>query len=139
MKNQDLNQLIKSTGLRVTPQRIAVLEALLNSNHPSADWLIELIRKTNPHIAIGTIYKILETFVIKGIAKKVDTQNEIMRYDAIMEPHHHLYCENTNRIEDYYDGELSKLVSDYLKKKNPQNFEVSEVKIQLVGNFNDKK
>lgn len=139
MKNQDLNQLIKASGLRVTPQRIAVLDALQKSKHPSADKLIELIRKTNPHIAVGTIYKVLETFVKNNLVKKVDTQQDVMRYDAIMEPHHHLYCESTNRIEDYYDDELSNLVSEYLKKKNLQNFEVSEVKIQLVGNFNDKK
>lgn len=139
MKNQDLNHLIKATGLRVTPQRIAVMEALQKSKHPSADNLIELIRKTNPHIAVGTIYKVLETFVKNNLVKKVDTQQDVMRYDAIMEPHHHLYCESTNRIEDYYDDELTNLVSEYLKKKNPQNFEVSEVKIQLVGNFTDKK
>ena len=139
MKNQDLNQIIKASGLRVTPQRIAVLDALQKSKHPSADKLIELIRKSNPHIAVGTIYKVLETFVINNLAKKVDTQQDVMRYDAILEPHHHLYCENTGRIEDYYDDELTNIVSEYLKKKNPQNFKVSEVKIQLVGNFNDKK
>lgn len=139
LKNQNISQTIKSAGLRLTPQRTAVLEALIKSKHPTADKLTEIIRKTNPHIATGTIYKILETFVTKGLVKKVDTQSEVMRYDAILESHHHLYCENTDRIEDYYDNELRTLISKYLEKKKIQNFKVSEIKIQLVGNFTDKK
>lgn len=134
---KSVNQLIKAAGLRVTPQRIAVLEALLKSNHPTADKLIELVRKSHPNIAIGTIYKVLETFVAKGLIKKLDTRGDSMRYDAILEPHHHLYSENTNRIEDFYDEDLSALIKDYLEKKKIENFKLSDFKIQLIGDFTD--
>ena len=134
---ENINQLIKAADLRVTPQRIAVMEALLKSNHPTADKLIELIRKSHPNIAIGTIYKVLETFVAKGLIKKLDTQGDSMRYDAILEPHHHLYSENTNRIEDFYDEDLSALIKDYLEKKKIENFKLSDFRIQLIGDFTD--
>jgi len=134
---ESINQLIKVAGLRVTPQRIAVLEALLKCNHPTADKLIELIRKTHPNIAIGTIYKVLETFVAKGLVKKLDTQGDSMRYDAILEPHHHLYSESTSRIEDFYDEGLSALIKDYLEKKKIENFRLSDFRIQLIGDFTD--
>ena len=135
---ENINQLIKAADLRVAPQRIAVMEALLKSNHPTADKLIELIRKSHPNIAIGTIYKVLETFVAKGLIKKLDTQGDSMRYDAILEPHHHLYSENTDRIEDFYDEELSALIKDYLEKKKIENFKLSDIRIQLIGDFTDK-
>jgi len=113
------------------------LDALLKSNHPSADKLIELIRKSHPNIAVGTIYKVLETFVAKGLIKKLDTRGDSMRYDAILEPHHHLYSENTSRIEDFYDEDLSALIRGYLKKKEIENFKLSDFRIQLIGDFTD--
>jgi Fur family peroxide stress response transcriptional regulator len=134
---ESINHLIKAAGLRVTPQRIAVMEALLKSNHPTADRLIELIRKTHPNIAIGTIYKVLETFVAKGLIKKLETRGDSMRYDAILDPHHHLYCEKTNRIEDFYDEDLSALLKGYLEKKKIENFKLSDFRIQLIGDFTD--
>ena len=134
---ENINQLIKAAGLRVTPQRIAVLDALLKSNHPSADKLIEIIRKSHPNIAVGTIYKVLETFVAKGLIKKLDTRGDSMRYDAILEPHHHLYSENTSRIEDFYDEDLSALIRGYLEKKEIENFKLSDFRIQLIGDFTD--
>lgn len=139
MNNQNINQIIKAAGLRVTPQRIAVLEALKKSKHPTADKLIELLQSTNPNIAIGTIYKVLDTFVKNDLVKKIDTQQEVMRYDAILEPHHHLYCESTNRIEDYYDEELSGLIKEHLEKKNIRGFKLDNFRIQLIGDFTDKK
>ncbi len=134
---ENIGQLIKAAGLRVTPQRIAVLDALLKCNHPSADKLIGLIRKSHPNIAIGTIYKVLETFVAKGLIKKLDTQGDSMRYDAILEPHHHLYSKNSARIEDFYDEDLSALIKDYLEKKKIDNFKLSDIRIQLIGDFTD--
>jgi len=63
---------LKSSNLIVTPQRVAVLEALNNlKNHPTADKIKEYVVKNHPNIAVGTIYKTLETFVEKGLVKKV--------------------------------------------------------------------
>ena len=80
-------------GLRVTPQRIAIYEAILKlNNHPTADDISAFIKQDHPNIATGTVYKILESLVENGLIKKVKTERDIMRYDAIMENHHHLYC-----------------------------------------------
>ena len=105
MKKQKHGVDIKSSNLKVTPQRVAVLEALNNlKDHPTADRIKEYVVKNHPNIAVGTIYKTLETFVEKGLVKKVKTERDIMRYDAILDKHHHLYCEDTERIEDFFDA-----------------------------------
>lgn len=131
---------LKDSNLKVTPQRIAVLEALnILKNHPTADKIKEYVVKNHPNIAVGTIYKTLETFVEKGLVKKVKTEKDVMRYDAILENHHHLYCEDTERIEDFFDDELDGIIDKYFQKKKIPNFKVKDIKLQIIGTFNNKK
>jgi len=129
---------LMSCGLKVTPQRIEVLDAVGNlKNHPTAENIIEFIKVNHPNIATGTIYKALMTFVKKGIIKKVQTENDIMRYDAVHERHHHLYCIDSERIEDFFDENLDKMIDDYLKKKKIPDFKIEDIKLQIIGRFTD--
>ena len=131
---------LKDSHLKVTPQRVAVLEALTNlKNHPTADKIKEYVVKNHPNIAVGTIYKTLETFVEKGLVRKVKTEKDVMRYDAILENHHHLYCEDTERIEDFFDNELNDMLEKYFEKKKIPNFKVKDIKLQIIGTFKKKK
>jgi len=140
MKKEKHGVDLKDSNLKVTPQRIAVLEALNNlKEHPTADKIKEYVVKNHPNIAVGTIYKTLETFVEKGLVKKVKTEQDVMRYDAILDKHHHLYCEDTDRIEDFFDDQLNVMLEEYFKKKKIPNFKVKDIKLQIIGTFNNKK
>jgi len=140
MKKEKSNIGLKDSNLKVTPQRIAVLEALDKlKDHPTADKIKEYVVKNNPNIAVGTIYKTLETFDEKGLVKRVKTDKDIMRYDAILDNHHHLYCEDTERIEDFFDDKLNAMLEEYFKKKKIPNFKVKDIKLQIIGTFNNKK
>ena len=140
MKKEKHSLELKDSNLKVTPQRVAVLEALNNlKNHPTADKIKEYVVKNHPNIAVGTIYKTLETFVEKGLIKKVKTEKDVMRYDAILENHHHLYCMDTERIEDFFDDELDNLINKYFQKKKIPNFKAKDIKLQIIGTFNNKK
>jgi Fur family peroxide stress response transcriptional regulator len=130
---------LRSSNLKVTPQRMAVLEALTSlKNHPTADNIKEYVVKNHPNIAVGTIYKTLETFVEKGLVKKVKTEKDVMRYDPILEKHHHLYCEESEHIEDFFDDELNKILEEYFKNKKIPNFKVKDIKLQIIGTFKKK-
>jgi len=61
-----------------------------------------------------------------------------MRYDAITRKHHHLYFSDSDRIEDYYNEELNKLIEDYFEEKKIPNFAIEEVKLQIVGKHSAK-
>jgi Fur family transcriptional regulator, peroxide stress response regulator len=134
-KEDVINTLIKNR-LKVTPQRIAVLDAMINlNNHPSAENVIEFIKSNHPNIATGTVYKTLETFVEKGIINKITTDEDIMRYDAVLKKHHHLYCYESERIEDFFDEDLNSLIENYFKKKKIPNFKINDIKLQIIGKF----
>jgi len=96
------------------------------------------VLKNHPNIAVGTIYRTLETFVEKGVVKKVKTEKDIMRYDAILERHHHLYCEDTEHIEDFFDEKLNDMREEYFMKKIIPNFRVKDIKLQIIGTFKNK-
>ena len=67
MKKEKIRIELQNHNLKVTPQRTAVLEALNNlKDHPTADNIKEYVVRNHPNIAVGTIYKTLETFVEKG-------------------------------------------------------------------------
>jgi Fur family transcriptional regulator, peroxide stress response regulator len=68
--------------------------------------------------------------------KKVKTEKDIMRYDAVLSNHHHLYCAETDRIEDYEDENLNQLINDYFKSNKIKNFKVQDIKLQITGQFN---
>jgi Fur family transcriptional regulator, peroxide stress response regulator len=140
MKNRNNVIDLREINLKVTPQRIAVLEALNTlRDHPTAEKIKEYVVKKNPNIAVGTIYNILETFVEKGLVKKVKTEKDVMRYDAILENHHHLYDEETEVIEDFFDDDLNKMLDDYFSRKKIPNFRIKEIKLQINGEFKRKK
>lgn len=135
MKNK-INEILKENELKVTPQRIAVLDAVLNlKNHPTADNIIEYIKKNQPNIANGTVYKILDTYVEKGILERVKTENDFMRYDFVDEKHHHIYCTESGKIEDFIDEKLDSLLEDYFKKRKIPNFKIENIKVQISGEY----
>ncbi len=136
MNKADLHNELRNKGLKITPQRLIVFEAVvLLGNHPTTDKIIEEIKKNHPNIAKGTVYKILDTFVEKGILKRVKTDKDVMRYDHDLEKHHHLYSTDSDRIEDYYDEDLNILLEQYFKKKKIENFEIDDIKLHIVGKF----
>jgi len=133
---EDIRKKILEKGLKITPQRIIILEAIWKlENHPTADRIIEFIRETHPNIATGTVYKVLETLVENGLIKKVKTDKDVMRYDGIIEKHHHLYCSECDLIEDYKDEELDVLLKKHFKNKKIDGFEIQDIVLQIRGTF----
>ena len=132
-----LRHKLQEKGLKVTPQRVAIFDAIVRlRNHPTADHIIDYVRSNHPNISVGTVYKVLDSLVENNLVKKVKTERDIMRYDAIMTNHHHLYCAETDRIEDFEDEKLNELLTEYFKKNKIKNFNIQDIKLQITGNFN---
>ncbi len=137
MKTEQITGKLAEKRLKVTPQRMAIYEAIIKlNNHPTAENIIEYIRKNHPNISVGTVYKVLDTFVENGLVKKVKTEKDVMRYDAIVESHHHIYCSDSDKIEDYFDNELNQLLERYFEEKKIPGFKVEDIKLQIIGKYN---
>ncbi|MDP3463598.1 MAG: transcriptional repressor [Bacteroidales bacterium] len=140
MKPEEISNRLIEKGLKVTPQRIAILEAIVTlNNHPSAEGIIEYIRKNHPHIATATVYKVLDALESSGLIRKVKTDKDLMRYDAVMENHHHLYCSDSDRIEDYNNTQLNEMLATYFERNGIPGFTIEDIKLQIIGRFRESK
>jgi len=140
MSREEIVSILKEKVLKVTPQRVAVLEALqgCSGRHPSAEEITDIVRRKNSNIAVGTIYKVLEALVENDIIKKVYTDKDIMRYDVMTSQHHHLYSEHSGRIEDYYDEELNRMLNEYFSNHRIPGFRIDDIQIHIEGEFSDR-
>ena len=78
MKIDEIRSKLIEKGLKVTPQRIAILEAIIVlNNHPTVENIIEYIRNNHPNIATATVYKVLDALVENELIKKVKTDRDI--------------------------------------------------------------
>jgi len=140
MKVEEISCKLVDKGLKVTPQRIAILEAIIKlNNHPTAENIIEYIRKNHPNISVATVYKVLDALVENELIKKVKTEKDFMRYDAIVKSHHHIYCSDSDRIEDYFDSELNELLKKHFAKKKIPDFKFEDIKLQIIGKYKKKQ
>ncbi|TVR42269.1 MAG: transcriptional repressor [Bacteroidia bacterium] len=140
MNSAEAIEKLKQKGLRVTPQRVAVFRTVYKlNNHPTAENIISTIQKNLPHIAVGTVYKVLDTLVGSNLLEKVKTERGTMRYDPVLSKHHHLYCKATDRIEDYEDSELDKMIESYFSRKEIEHFTITDIQLQINGKFKFKK
>jgi Fur family peroxide stress response transcriptional regulator len=125
-------------GLKVTPQRLAILEAIYTlNNHPSAEKILDYIKDSHPGISSATIYKVLDALEDNQLIKRVKTNREIKRYDGVIEHHHHLYSSDSDEIKDYVNAELDKHLEDFFKKHKIDGFAIEEIKLQISGKFID--
>lgn len=138
MKNNPaaIRQLLLEKGLKATPQRIAVYNALLDRrDHPTVEMLYQELREQFPGLSPATLYNALDSLCRAGLVQRVKTEQGTQRYDAIQEPHHHLYCAASDRMEDYYDPELDQLIHEYFNRKKIEGFRITDIKLQLTGYF----
>ncbi len=111
--------LLQSSDLKATPARLAVLSFLDNNKSPlDADAIFAHLREEHDEADKATIYRILETFVAKGLLKRLEFGEGKYRYELAGDDHHHLICENCGKIEDISDCNISDLEADIKQKKN---------------------
>lgn len=137
MTAEEVSNMLNEKGLKVTPQRMAIFEAIQDlKNHPTAENISDYIRRNHPNISVATVYKVLDVLVENELVKRVKTEKDVMRYDAILESHHHIYCTDSDNIKDYFDEKLDKMLHAYFEENKIQDFHIEEIKLQIIGKCN---
>lgn len=101
LSREDLSKRLRERGFRVTSQRLDVYEALATSaEHMTPDRVLEAVRPRHPSISVNTVYEVLEALSEIGAIQRADIAAGPRRYDANIEPHHHLVCTRCGRQQD---------------------------------------
>ncbi len=88
-------------GVRLTPQRRAVLEALRESpDHPTAAELLVRVRRRHPGVGAATVYRTLDLLTSLGLADQLTVEGTGTRFDPTTARHDHLVCDRCGRVDD---------------------------------------
>ncbi len=111
---QSLLDALKEDGLRLTPQRIAIVRALVNhTGHPSVEDLYNLLLDDFPTMSLATVYKTISLLKEKHQALELEFSSRDNRFDGLNpDPHPHLICTRCGRITDYFIPGFESIVND---------------------------
>ena len=116
---QQLEQIVSSLrdeGLRITPQRIAIVDSLLKTeDHPSAELIHKIVRKRFPMVSLSTVYKTLDLLKEKKLVNEIEVEGEA-RFDAHTNEHINLVCMKCGKIDDVDEESLKEIQINAAKK-----------------------
>ena len=92
--------LLKEYDLKVTPQRVAIVEELFKNGHMNIDDLYKKLLSKFPSVSLATIYKNINAMVEKVFLSEVKIPNTKSVYELVKTEHAHLVCSCCGAIED---------------------------------------
>ena len=136
-----LRSALLAAGLRVTRQRAAVYDQLLQLDHPSAEEVYQQVRATAPVVSLATVYTALDVLVASGLVSRIMADQGSSRYDARRDHHYHLRCLRTGALVDLdtrFDPNLLTKLDPLLPSDlSRQGFQVTGYRLEVLGYFDD--
>lgn len=96
----DFKKKLKCSGLKITPQRVAILEKICAMGHPTIEEIYEGILQDYPSISLATIYKNILALCEVGLLNEVKVNLQKQRYEISASEHTHAVCTVCGKIED---------------------------------------
>ena len=138
---KDINQKLRSSGLRPTRQRVKISEILFKNKetfHFTVEYLEEKInKKFKEKISLATIYNTVHAFQKKGYIKKIPLEANKSYYDTNMKNHHHFFDENSQTLKDINEDEIK--ISTIPNSPVNKKIKSLEVLIRLVNANHSQK
>lgn len=130
MSLDELAGFLKARGLRMTPQRMEILQLLQTLSHPTAEQLYAKIRERFPFVSQATVYNTLKTLKELGIVEELESGPRIHRYEMAGERHCHFVCNVCGEIFD-----LEAETPEWFRHLPARHgdFQIEECRMELSG------
>ena len=108
ISQEKFKKMLKEKGLKVTNQRLLVLEVLADNRHRhlTAEDIYELVREDYPEIGLATIYRTVQLLLEMQLVDRINLDDGFVRYEIgdsrsgeIRHHHHHLITK-INSLEE---------------------------------------
>lgn len=141
---ENFKEILKSHGLKVTNQRVILLEALSKhkGEHLTPEEIYEIVKEDHPEIGLATVYRTIQLLCQLELVEKVVLVDGIVRYEMTERDrgsahhHHHIICLDCGNVESFEDDLLENLESAIAKKTG---FEVVNHEVKFYGYCNKCK
>jgi Fur family ferric uptake transcriptional regulator len=131
------HDVLKSRGVTVTAQRLAVLNAVSRAPHATAEELVDLAKGEIGAISRQSVYDTLNTFVDLGLVRRIQPSGSPALYeDRVGDNHHHLICRGCGRVVDV---DCSVGAMPCLQAADDNGFEIDEAEVAYWGRCPDCK
>lgn len=131
MHLRDALETLKSTGVRITPQRHAILEFLIQSMiHPTADDIYKALEAKFPNMSVATVYNNLRVFRESGLVKELTYGDSSSRFDFVTNDHYHIICDSCGKIVDFHYPGLDEV--EHLAS-HVTGFQVNSHRMEIYG------
>ena len=129
----DLEEKLKDLGIRVTRQRLEILNLMAEQNKPlTAAEIFDKLKKSNPKLRLSTVYRNLNKFVENNLVSKIEIEiNQKESYFELLQGkhHHHLICLKCGKITP-----LKCPLKNYENTISQQtNYKIIEHRLKLYG------
>ena len=103
--NARLVTALRSAGLKLTPQRLAIVDCIADDEtHPTAQELYERLKPRFSTLSVATVYNTLSALTSIGACRQI-SMGGIGRFDPNVTPHDHAVCESCGAMRDVEQGE----------------------------------
>jgi Fur family peroxide stress response transcriptional regulator len=110
---RDLTDKFRARGGRMTPQRMAILKALLAGNHPTIQDIYAVVKRDFPMTSLVTVYRTIALLRDAGEVLEVDPVDSLAHYDGLRPvPHPHLVCTQCGRVADSPDMDVQAMTEN---------------------------
>lgn len=115
---EEVKKLLKEKGLKVTAQRLAVLEAVASrpEEHLAAEEIFTLVKASCPDIGLATVYRTIQLLNELNLIDRISFDDGFVRYEIGSAPdreqrhhHHHLICRKCGRVFSFQEDLLEEL------------------------------
>lgn len=131
----DPADVLKSHGLHITPQRLAVLRAVARSPHCTADDVSEAAKSDIGAISRQSVYDALSLLVDKGLIRRIQPIGSPALYEnRVGDNHHHLICRDCGHIVDV---DCAVGYRPCLEASSMNGFEIDEAEVAYWGRCPD--
>ena len=132
MTQEQLADRLRRWGIRLTPQRLAIAEVVVNAHdHPSVQQIYERVSERFPYITLATVYSTLAVLQKKGLVRELPFQ-KLSRYDANLVPHANLVCVSCGAVVDTEIGQ-DKIALLTQELTNKADFEIASQRVDFYG------
>lgn len=130
---QKLDEIVTSLreqGLRITPQRIAIVDYVINTEeHPNAEQIHDFVKKKYPMVSLSTVYKTLGMLREKRLVKEIELRGET-RFDGHTDEHINLICIKCGKIDDLDESSISGIQSRAARKSK---YQILKSRFEFLG------
>ncbi len=122
---------LRESGVRITPQRHAILEYLISSEaHPTADEIYRALEDDFPNMSVATVYNNLKVFLNTGLVKELTYGDSSSRFDFASHDHYHIICDECGKIVDFHHPGLQEV--EHLAS-HMTGFKVNSHRLEVYG------